>query len=409
MASPISVGLVTFPEAIKAIRDRGIVLPDVYYGKLQGIARQLAFSVAGLASVDQLQSVLDSLTKALENGETLGAWKNRVLKDGTLNLPAYRLENIYRTNIQNAFNRGRWQKFGAFKASRPYLLYDAINDTRVRPAHLALDGIIRPVGDAFWNVHAPSCGYNCRCRLVSLSEQQAQNRSRADKNGNPQGLNKPVDVEKMKPDKGWDYNPGQDVFGGVERAVAARQGKVSPVLLSAFDRKIVHDDMKILNTESFIPVQKIMNELAGKNPDWFPDGFSGIFTVERADLFMAYHKGAFYVSNADKLVSGFNPMIDLTKAFEKAKTGDKLTFNEEYAVETLWHEIMHSRAQHSVFPKRANSLLIIEGIHQWLSRRTYTDFMQNIGIASQYQKEIMLSGHAYYDAVYNFTLYMTKK
>lgn len=152
--------------------------------------------------------------------------------------PNHWLENIYRTNIQNAFSRGRWQRFETNKANRPYLMYDAINDVWVRPSHLALNGIIRRIGYSFWNVHAPSCGYNCQCRLVSLSEKQAQDRSRPDKNGDPQGLNKPVDLEKMQPDKGWDYNPGQDVFGGVERAVAARQGKVDAVLLSELDKNI---------------------------------------------------------------------------------------------------------------------------------------------------------------------------
>jgi hypothetical protein len=29
----------------------------------------------------------------------------------------------------------------------------------------------------------------------------------------------------MKPDKGWDYNPGQDLLAGINTAIADRMGK----------------------------------------------------------------------------------------------------------------------------------------------------------------------------------------
>jgi hypothetical protein len=39
----------------------------------------------------------------------------------------------------------------------------------------------------------------------------------------------------MKPDKGWDYNPGKGLMEGVNKAIASRQGKVSDVLLSKLE------------------------------------------------------------------------------------------------------------------------------------------------------------------------------
>jgi SPP1 gp7 family putative phage head morphogenesis protein len=87
----------------------------------------------------------------------------------------HRLDNIFRTNIQGCYNRGRWERFVAVKDEQLYLMYDAINDNRVRPAHLAMDNIIRPVDDAFWVQHAPPNGY--RCRVISLSADQAKARS----------------------------------------------------------------------------------------------------------------------------------------------------------------------------------------------------------------------------------------
>ena len=51
----------TFREAVDFIRDKDVVLPSDYYGMAQGKARDLAFSIAGVSSRDQLQGVLDSL------------------------------------------------------------------------------------------------------------------------------------------------------------------------------------------------------------------------------------------------------------------------------------------------------------------------------------------------------------
>ncbi|MDT8427124.1 MAG: hypothetical protein RQ733_14255, partial [Methyloprofundus sp.] len=53
---------IPFHTAIKAAQQRGVVLPEVYYGELQGLARQQAFSIAGLAALDQLEQVRNSLS-----------------------------------------------------------------------------------------------------------------------------------------------------------------------------------------------------------------------------------------------------------------------------------------------------------------------------------------------------------
>ncbi|MDF1583885.1 MAG: phage minor head protein [Methyloprofundus sp.] len=219
---------IPFHTAIKAAQQRGVVLPEVYYGELQGLARQQAFSIAGLAALDQLEQVRNSLSAGLQRGISFNKWQKEMLDNGILELPSHRLDNIFRTNIQSNYNRGHWEKFQRTKASRPYLMYDAINDSRVRPAHLALDGIIRPVDDDFWSTHAPLNGYRCRCRLISLSEKQAQARSGADK-----GINKPIKSSEMQPDKGWDYNPGRDLMRGVEEAIAKRtESKLKTVLIN---------------------------------------------------------------------------------------------------------------------------------------------------------------------------------
>lgn len=213
---------IPFSEAIKAAVKRKIMLPDEYYGSLQGQARQLAFTVAGLTSLDQVQQVKDSLDEAIKNGQSFNSWKKDMQESGLLNLPKHRLDNIYRTNMQGQYMAGKWEQFDRNKAHRPYLMYDAVNDSRVRPSHLALDGIIRPVDDPFFASHSPPNGYSCRCSLKSLTEVQAQNRS-----GPEKGLNQyPIkpDGTPANPDKGWSYSP-RDRLAGVKAAIKNKQSQ----------------------------------------------------------------------------------------------------------------------------------------------------------------------------------------
>jgi SPP1 gp7 family putative phage head morphogenesis protein len=234
MANPLSIGFnVPFHQAIKAATDRGVELPDAYYSHEQGIKRQLAFSIAGIASVDQLQMVRDSLAIKLVDGSTFAEWKKDILENGKLNLPAHRLENIYRTNLQGNYNRGRWQRFQSVKSDMPYLMYDAIDDSRVRPTHLAMDGIIRPIDDKFWDTHYPPNGYQCRCRCIALNDRQAAARSNGDN-----GLNKPVNTDDMQPDKGWDYNPGEDITEGIEQSIERRKDSGMPALFDIMRSKL---------------------------------------------------------------------------------------------------------------------------------------------------------------------------
>lgn len=52
----------------------------------------------------------------------------------------------------------------------PLLQFITVGDSRVRPHHAALDGIIKPVNDSFWNSYAPPLEYRCRCLLIQLDE-----------------------------------------------------------------------------------------------------------------------------------------------------------------------------------------------------------------------------------------------
>lgn len=222
---------VPFAEAIAWARARQVVLPESYYGQLQGLARSMAFSVAGIAKLDQLQTVLDSLVANLESGESFGQWKKRV-REGEipLDLPAHRIENVFRTNTQGHYGRGRCEQQKRTLADRPYFLYDAVNDSRVRLTHAAMDGFVARYDDPTWRVWTPPSGYQCRCRRIALSEEQAKRFIAADAKRLANDPELAKDRATAQPDKGWDYDPCAEPDEGLRRAWARWVGKAHPLL-----------------------------------------------------------------------------------------------------------------------------------------------------------------------------------
>jgi SPP1 gp7 family putative phage head morphogenesis protein len=179
MADPLRIVLpVPFNEAIRAATAREVVLPNVYYGELQGAARAQAFTIAGMSKIAQLQQALDDMNQGLRSGMTFGEWRNKAAERDWA-LPDHRLDLIMRMHTQTAYQAGHWEQFDRLSERRGYLMYSAINDSRTRPAHRAMDGIIRSVDDSFWSEHSPPCGYNCRCGLVSLTADQVDARGGA--------------------------------------------------------------------------------------------------------------------------------------------------------------------------------------------------------------------------------------
>lgn len=212
-----------FARAIEEAARRRVELPAHYYGGAISAARAVSFTVGGLASLDQVGFVLDSLNKSLEEGGTFADWKKAV-QDADLRLPAHRLELIFRNHMQTAYNRGRCQNHNQHLDARPYLLYSAINDARTRPAHHAMDGFIAKHDDPIWQKWKPQNGHNCRCSVISLSEAQAV------KMGISQAY------PGAEPDPGWAYDPCANPDEGAERAIARKVGQMPPAFKKSADK-----------------------------------------------------------------------------------------------------------------------------------------------------------------------------
>lgn len=211
------------PEAAIAWWKQRAKLTDAEARALTEGARQRAFYVTGLARRDLVQLVSDGIQAALENGETLDSFRERITD--AIRAEGWhdrRVELIFRTNMQTAYAAGRWKKIQAVKASRPYLQYVA-RMVRTRPSHAILHRLVYPVDHEFWKTNYPPNGFRCHCHVVTLSSRQVEKRGLTVQKEMPKsGVWKDPKtgmeyfVHFPGADKGFRGNPGMDWLDGLD-------------------------------------------------------------------------------------------------------------------------------------------------------------------------------------------------
>lgn len=213
-----------------------------------------AFTVAKVMRLDILQDIRDGLQDALDNGITYQEWARElkpklkskgwwgeVVNEQTGEISVvgpHRLRTVFDTNVQTAYAAGHYRSAAQNTANRPWWQYSAVNDSRTRPSHAALNGLAFRHDDPFWSSHYPPNGFRCRCSVRALADDQlrdmetegrAARRSTvgADADATMDTVEKPLgqgkgmtEVRTVKtrsltggrfaiaPDVGWDYNPG---------------------------------------------------------------------------------------------------------------------------------------------------------------------------------------------------------
>lgn len=187
-----------FDEAVRAFRAR-VPMTDDEFDELVEAEQERAFYVAGVSQARVVQQVMDALDKAIEDGTTLDEFKADVgssLSDSWGGDDPGRLETVFRTNVMTAYNDGRQAIFDdpAVQEARPYLRFDATEDSRTSDICDALNGKVLPADSTFWNTHRPPLHHNCRSILTPLTEDEAKDEGITA--GHP-------DTKGAKPDPGF--------------------------------------------------------------------------------------------------------------------------------------------------------------------------------------------------------------
>ncbi len=223
-------------EAQTFWRDK-IQLGPGEFAKLSAEARVRAFAVSGIARGDELATVFAALFRAIDQGTTLEEFKRDCAgifeRRGWTGKRAWRIDNIFRTNIQTAYNVGQYKQLAEARDVLPVWQYSAINDARTRPTHRAMDGRAWPADHPMWDVWFPPNGYRCRCSVIGLTAGQARERGlRVEEQDPTHTLVEPTDPEtgarlparQLLPDPGFKHNPGKVYWGAMGQTLADKAG-----------------------------------------------------------------------------------------------------------------------------------------------------------------------------------------
>lgn len=239
-------------EAIAYFRAKGQHIGWNWYDTAVDVHAR-SFTVAKAARVDVLTTIQGEVERAIAQGvsqqefidtlaprlKKLGWWGKQVIVDSAGNAETVqlgsprRLALIYNVNTRVAYNVGRYAQLMNSTDTHPFWQYVAVMDSRTRPSHAALNGLVFRYDDPFWKTHYPPNGWNCRCRVRALSQERMNalglTATQGDKYLTTKKVQAAVDKKTgeiidmdvttfadgarvMTPDIGWSYNPGSAAF-----------------------------------------------------------------------------------------------------------------------------------------------------------------------------------------------------
>ncbi len=154
----------------------GSMLVSLEFGKPDYVMlsdlRSNIYAFGGAKTYQQARSITDLLLDSEGNKKTFGTF----YKDYSKVFDQYNknwLKAEYNTSTRSAQMARYWLDIEDQKDVLPLLQYVTVGDARVRPEHRALDGITRPVNDAFWKRYYPVNSWNCRCIVKQLRSDEA--------------------------------------------------------------------------------------------------------------------------------------------------------------------------------------------------------------------------------------------
>lgn len=423
--------------AIDFLRGKGMAITDNWFDMWQD-AHSRSFTVANVAKMDILQDIRDMVDQALDEGTTLrefqkqlkpklkakGWWGEVTDSDGKktqLGSP-YRLKTIYQTNLQTAYMAGRYKGQLEVIDRRPYGQYVAIIDGQTTDRCRSLNEKVWRLDDPMWQSLYPPNHWGCRSRVRSLSDRQLQRESLPVESSagrmikkdvvlkTPNGpksvdvtgikIDVPGGTQKFWTDPGWTYNPGAAQFEPDARryhpaiAKAAKKSVPPPLPKSA-------GLLSRVSVTKHADVEPAMKQFATENPDLVPKGVRSLSFNNRSYFMATSQRGEFYISG--KSTNGFNAKKLYLSALKKIRAGKELVFDEEYALECMWHEITHNQQKGwAALSKSDPRVRIMETVVQFVARHTYPTFIEKLGGKAAWQKQILDHGRGYKPFVKNF-------
>ena len=331
------------------------------------------------------------------------------LKDEQGNIRPYHLFEKEILGLNNTYNRNY------LEAEYQFAIQSA---ERVRQSHAALAGICLPKDDPFWTEYYPPNGWRCRCTAVEVL-------AREKTKSNPETAKKAGEAATTQIGKSGNnklamfrFNPGQEkkVFppnNTYTKVVGAEQVKKEMETIT--ERKIVNlQELIRRNQPTKEEVENIMLKYAELFPEDFRRGLGEVSFTNSPNFLMQHSmsyrpstnewigKSTIEISNHTFAGIGFNASIQLREALGAIKKGEDLTFKQEYAIESLWHEILHAKTQARPIQLNRRQVESMETINEFIARHTYNEFIERLGGKAIHQQRILEEGYGYKGWINNF-------
>ena len=246
-------------EALRYFRAKGL---SPQFSHLDNTAADHSrdFMVAKMMDLDLLSDVRNAVDDALNHGLAFDDFKKHLtevlqekgwwgkqeamdpltgeLRDVQLGSPR-RLKTIFDVNLSTAYAAGHWKKIVDNADDAPFLMYDAVDDNRVRPLHHSWDNKILRWNNPWWQTHYPPNGWLCRCSVITLNKDDLEEMGREvdpDPDVKTREWTNPRtgSVEKIPVgiDPGWAHNVGENYTQQLGQQMAEKVA-VAPARLGA--------------------------------------------------------------------------------------------------------------------------------------------------------------------------------
>lgn len=169
------------------IRGKPVVSRQVFAGLLPELKGR-AFTVSGIEYAGVMQSIRDRIADLPEGAlwddvkgdiasdmipYIVDSEADAVTRDAQLKAAIRRAELLLRIHGFQAYANSAYEVAQRQKDVLPYWQYHSMEDSRVRPSHAALDGVVLPADSPFWSDHYPPWEWGCRCLITPISKEDA--------------------------------------------------------------------------------------------------------------------------------------------------------------------------------------------------------------------------------------------
>lgn len=359
-------------------------------------------------TLTQFQLFKDAVFNEKGQVQSLATVKKAVADTGEVfNNNYLRAEHQY--VVQTAIMAHKWETLDS-----EYLEFSTAGDSHVRASHKLFDKFTALKTDPIWMRLYTPLDWGCRCTVIPGV---AKNVS---KEYNSEWANKVVDplvkgtifdnnaalTGKVFTDKHPYFKANEKVLKGAKKPTPKNNIDLAELIKGE------------LPTDQ--ELKSIFMKYAEINPGDFRNGL-GAIRISSAQKYLMQHSMSYspytgeWVGQStislskNTFNSGFNPLEDLRGALGAIKKGSKMTFNQEYSLESLWHEILHAKTKTK--PLRLSSFQTqnMETINQFVARHTYDGFIEKLGGKATNKAEILEKGYGYNNWVTAFRGELNKR